>query len=173
MTETVTQPTTRDPSAGDAGAAQRQSTPDEVVLAGAERFLRLAGTWLAWDGRPRLAAGDARIYTPHKAVRRYADHLIDHLAQVEALLAGVPGEPDGWHGSLVTLDSDWARFTEADLVEANQRITRLAGTLALRLRTVGAAEWDRPRERDWSLRAIAEHVAPAWYAEQVGDLRSA
>jgi hypothetical protein len=110
--------------------------PDVTVLAGAERFLELAATWIAWDGRPRTDVDGARIYTPHKAVRRYADHLVDHLAQVEALLAGMPGEPDGWHGSLVTFDSDWARFSEGDLIEARQRITRLAGALALRLRSV-------------------------------------
>ena len=48
--------------------------------------LRLAGTWTAWDGRPR--AVDGRLYTPHKAIRRLADHLVDHLAEVEARLAG-------------------------------------------------------------------------------------
>ena len=44
--------------------------------------LRLAETWIAWDGRP-LPAED-RVYTPHKAIRRVADHMIDHLAQLEA-----------------------------------------------------------------------------------------
>ena len=50
-----------------------------------------------------------------------ADHLVDHPAEVEALLAGAPQVPDGWQGRLVTLDSDWARFTELDLAEARQR----------------------------------------------------
>jgi hypothetical protein len=142
--------------------------PDAVVLDGARQFLDLAATWLAWDGRPLLSEG--RIYTPHKAVRRYADHLVDHLAEVEALLADVPGEPDGWHGSLITLDADWARFTEADLDEARQRITRLAQVLALRLRSAGESEWDRERGEHWTLRRIAEHVSPPWYGEQVGNL---
>ena len=34
--------------------------------------------------------------------------------------------PDEWHGSLVTFDSDWARFTEVELDEAGQRLRRLA-----------------------------------------------
>ncbi len=34
-----------------------------------------------------------RVYTPNKVLRRMADHLTDHLAEVEALLAGVPTEP--------------------------------------------------------------------------------
>jgi len=112
-----------------------------------------------------------RIYTPHKAVRRYADHLIDHLAEVEAQLAGVPTRPDGWHASLVTVDVDWARFTEADLVEATERLTR--PSTALRLLAAGPTGWDRPRGDTWTLREIADHVGDAWYAEQVGDLMSA
>ncbi len=158
--------TTGDIDAATTGAPD----PPEIVLAGADHFLEIAATWLAWDGRPRVDESGARVYTPHKAVRRYADHLIDHLAQVEALHAGEPGEADRWHGSLVTLDSDWARFTEADLVEARQRVVRLSRTLAVRLRTVGASEWDRDRGTEWTLRQIAEHVAPPWYGEQVGDL---
>jgi len=133
--------------------------------------LELADTWLAWDGRPRVSEDGERIYTPHKAVRRIAEHLIDHLAEVEALLAGVPTRPDGWHASLITLDSDWARFTEADLVEARERLTRLGRTLALRLVAAGPDEWDRPRTPNWTLREIAAHVSEVrWYADQVGRL---
>jgi hypothetical protein len=54
-----------------------------------ERVLRQAETWTGWDGTPvtvppteRGAA--PRVYTPHKAIRRVADHLLDHLAEVEA-----------------------------------------------------------------------------------------
>jgi len=39
-------------------------------------------------------------------VRPIADHLIDHLAEVEALLAGVETQSDEWHASLLTLESD-------------------------------------------------------------------
>lgn len=145
--------------------------PGVGVEAAVERCLELAATWLAWDGRPRTSEDGSRVYTPQKAVRRIADHLVDHLAEVEALLAGVPTTPDHWHGSLVTLDSDWARFTELDLEEAQQRLRRLARTFSLRLAAAGAVAWDERRGENWSLRAIAEHLAGVvWYAEQVGDL---
>jgi hypothetical protein len=147
-----------------------QDNPGALVIAATDRVLALAATWLAWDGTPRVSEDGERIYTPHKAIRRYADHLIDHLAEVEALLAGVPTEPDAWHASLVTTAADWAPFTEVDLVEAQQRLRRLARTFELRLAAAGPAEWDRPRDPNWTLRTIAEHVASPWYAEQVGNL---
>jgi hypothetical protein len=147
------------------------ANPGVVVEDAARECLTLAATWLHWDGRGRVSDDGERVYTPHKAVRRIADHLIDHLAGVEALLAGVETQPDAWHGSLITLDSDWARFTEADRDEAGQRLHRLARTFSLRLAAAGADEWDRPRGENWTLRAIAEHLTGiVWYAEQVGDL---
>lgn len=149
------------------------ANPGELVATAIETVLQLARTWLAWDGSPRLADDGQRIYTPNKAVRRHTDHLIDHLAEIEALLAGLPTEPDHWHASNVTLASDWAPFTEADLNEAGQRLRRLARSYVLRLAAAGPAEWDRLRDPNWSLRRIAEHVASTWYAEQVGDLNGA
>lgn len=144
--------------------------PGESIERGAARVLELAATWPAWDGTPLLSEDGDRIYTPHKAVRRYADHLIDHLAEVECLLAGVPTRPDGWHASALTSEADLARFTVADFTEASERIARLARTFRLRLLAAGPAEWDRPRDGAWTLREIAEHVGGPWYAEQVGDL---
>lgn len=144
--------------------------PAICVVDAVELVLELARTWLAWDGTARVSDDGARIYTPHKAVRRMADHLIDHIAEVECLLAGAPTQPDEWHGSLVTLHSDWAHFTEADLVEAGQRLRRLARTMLLRYDAAGRAEWDCARGDAWTLREIAEHVGSAWYAEQVGRL---
>jgi hypothetical protein len=145
--------------------------PGVAVEDAVRRCLELAATWLHWDGTPRVSADGDRVYTPHKAVRRIADHLLDHLAEVEALLAGVDTQPDGWHASLVTLDSDWARFTEADLDEAAQRLPRLARTFALRLAAAGPEAWDTPRGTHWTLREIAEHLTGVlWYAEQVGEL---
>jgi hypothetical protein len=150
------------------------TNPAELVETAVEHCLTLAATWLAWDGRPLVAEDGARIYTPHKAVRRIADHITDHLAEVEALLAGVPTQPDEWHASLVTLDSDWARFTEADLDEARQRLRRLGRTFALRYAAAGPAEWDVLRGENWTLREIATHLAGiTWYADQVGDLMPA
>ncbi|MDQ3430797.1 MAG: hypothetical protein M3467_00960 [Actinomycetota bacterium] len=148
----------------------QRNDPGAMLEQATRRVLELAQTWLWWDGRPRLSEGGERIYTPHKVIRRYGDHLIDHLAQVEALLAGVPTRPNGWYESRVTVDADWARFTEIDLVEATERLTRLTTTFRLRLHAAGPHEWDRSRDPDWSLREIAEHVGKPWYAEQLGDL---
>lgn len=90
---------------------------------------------------------------------------------MEALLAGVETQPDAWHGSLLTLDADWARFTDSDRDEAGQRLSRLARTFALRLAAAGPESWDEPRDGHWTVREIAEHLTGVlWYAEQVGDL---
>ena len=143
----------------------------ELVDGGVQRTLELARTWLAWDGRPCVGEDPERIYTPHKALRRYTDHLLDHLAHVECLLAGVETVPDGWRGSFVTLETDWGHFTEADLDEARQRLLRLALLYRTRLTAIGPDEWERNRgDGEWTIRQIVEHVAEPWYAEQVGDL---
>jgi len=44
--------------------------------AGVERSLKLVATWPAWDGQT-LTSDDGRTFTPHKAVRRIADHLVE------------------------------------------------------------------------------------------------
>jgi hypothetical protein len=143
--------------------------PGSLVSAAVSQCLETASTWLAWDGRPRVTDGE-NIWTPHKALRRITDHLIDHLAEVEALLAGVPTIPGEWHGRMVTLDADWARFTETDLAEARQRLTRLGQWYELRYASC-PVEWDVPRSPNWTLREIAVHVSEVtWYAEQVGRL---
>jgi hypothetical protein len=147
------------------------TTPATAVVRAVDECLAIATTWLGWDGRPRVSEDGDRIYTPHKAVRRIGDHLVDHLAEVEALLAGVPTQADHWHASLVTFDADWARFTEGDLAEARERLTRLARTFELRLAAAGPDAWDAPRTPNWSLREIADHLTGVrWYAEQVGRL---
>jgi hypothetical protein len=151
-----------------------RSDPTELIPDAVERCLDLAGSWLAWDGRPRVSEPDGdlpggTVFTPHKAVRRIADHLVDHLAEIEALLAGAETIPDTWHGRTVTLAADWAPFTEADLNEAANRLRRLGQVYALRLRGVDAAALDAPRGQAWTIRQIVEHVAGVtWYAEQVG-----
>jgi hypothetical protein len=145
--------------------------PAGLVVAGVDRTLALAATWLRWDGLPRVGEDPGRIYTPHKALRRYTDHLLDHLAHMECLVADVGTVPDGWRASDVTLETDWAHFTEADLVEARQRLLRLALLYRLRLSAWGSSEWDRPRGAEWTVREIIQHVADPWYAEQVGDLK--
>jgi hypothetical protein len=61
-----------------------------------DRVVALVDTWPAWDGqrRPRRRP---RLHR-HKAVRRVTDHMIDHLAEVEARLAQV------WQLRLAILD---------------------------------------------------------------------
>jgi hypothetical protein len=146
------------------------ANPAQLIADGVERALALASTWTAWDGQLRRTEDGERVYTPNKSLRRCADHLIDHLAEVEALLAGVATEPDHWHASAVTLDADMAPVTAADLNEAAQRLRRLARLYVLRYAAAGPAAWDEPRDPNWTLREIAEHLDSSWYAEQVGDL---
>jgi hypothetical protein len=144
--------------------------PEQLLGNGVRRTLKLAATWLVWDGRPRLADDGMRLYTPHKAIRRFVDHLVDHLAEIEALLAGVPTQDDHWLASGVTLASDWAQFTEPDLNEARERLTRLGQIYAVRLGSLSAEELDASRLPNRTIREIVEHVFSPWYAEQVGDL---
>jgi HAMP domain-containing protein len=130
--------------------------------------LRTAQSWTNWDGTPIPI--DDRVYTPHKAIRRTADHLIDHLAEVEARLAGVATIPDHWHASAITTAADLAPFTAADLAEATSRLTRLAQIWAVRLDALSEERLDRVEPDTWTIRAIAEHLSSTYYANAVGDL---
>ena len=167
-----------DPAAPPKAAAARGTVrdpgnPGQLVADSVEACLEIAATWHAWDGRPvaRSVDGKPNTWTPAKALRRVTDHLIDHLQQGEALLAGAPPLPDAWHGRFVTLDADWARFTESDYDEACSRLRRLGRWYVLRYESAGPAAWDEPRGGEWTLREIAEHVAGVrYYAEQVGSL---
>jgi hypothetical protein len=145
--------------------------PAEVVTGLIDQVLTLAATWTAWDGVP-VPAGD-RLYTPHKAIRRVTDHLIDHLAEIEARVAGVPTIPDAWHASATTTAADLAAFTAADLDEARSRLTRLAQIFDVRLRALSDAQLDRRDGSAWSPRQIAFHLTESlYYAESVGRLRA-
>ncbi|HKA69094.1 MAG TPA: hypothetical protein VKG85_08260 [Actinomycetes bacterium] len=158
----TTMPAPADPAATD-------GNPGLIVSTAVDRSLEIAASWLGWDGRP--VHRDENVWTPYKALRRITDHLLDHLAEVEALLAGAPTIPDRWHGRAITLDSDWARFTEPDLDEARSRLTRLGQLYLFRYAAAGPAAWDAPRGDAWTLRTIAEHVSEVvWYAEQMGSL---
>ena len=134
-----------------------------------EHALRLAETWPAWDGAPR--AVDDRAYTPHKAIRRLADHLVDHLAELEARVAGQPTLPDHWHASAVTTPADLAPFTPEDLDEARSRLTRLAQIWSLRLRALDDERLDRVEGDAWTLREVARHLGSTYYADAVGALK--
>jgi hypothetical protein len=91
------------------------------VPAAVDEVLRAAEQWLGWDGAAVRSMGN--VWTPHKVLRRVTDHLVEHLAELDARLAGLPCPPDRWHGRRLTLDADWARFTEADLDEAGAGCT--------------------------------------------------
>jgi hypothetical protein len=153
----------------DTNTATATVTPADAVTGMVDHVLALAATWTGWDGEP--AHVDDRVYTPHKAVRRVADHLIDHLAELEARLAGERPLPDHWHASAITTDADRAPFTREDLEEARSRLTRLARIWANRLGALTGEQLDQSPGEGWSFRELALHVAEsAYYADAVGDL---
>ncbi|MEV7597520.1 hypothetical protein AB0O91_09040 [Kitasatospora sp. NPDC089797] len=131
--------------------------------------LALADTWTAWDGHPVINA-DGRTYTPHKVIRRVADHLLDHLAEVEARLAGETAAPDHWHASNVTTPADLVPFTVADLDEARSRLTRIGRIWSLRVAALPERQLDDSPGAGWSFRQIVCHLArtAAYYADSVG-----
>ena len=140
-----------------------------IVPAAVAEVLGVAGTWLGWDGRP--VCRDGNTWTPHKALRRVTDHLLDHLAEIECRLAGQPTVPDRWHGRMVTTDADFARFTEVDLDESTSRLTRLAACYQARLSGLEDALDARPDEATWTIREIVHHVSNVtWYASTIGRL---
>jgi hypothetical protein len=158
----------------DNGPAVDDRHPADVVTGMVNHVLELAVTWPHWDGKPLevpVEGEPPRTYTPHKAVRRVADHLVDHLAELEARLAGRTTEPDAWHGSMVTTPGDLAAFTVADLDEARSRLRRLAMIWELRLRSLSSEQLDASEGDAWTLRQVAFHVADsAFYADSVGAL---
>ncbi|MFF5292502.1 hypothetical protein [Paractinoplanes globisporus] len=146
-----------------------QRNPADVVTVLVEQVLERAATWIAWDGEPR--AVDDRIYTPQKAIRRVADHLIDHLAEIEARVAGVATIPDHWHASAITTAADLAPFTAEDLDEARSRLTRLAQLYEIRLGALTPDQLDHRDAGAWTPREIALHLEGSlYYAEAVGFL---
>ncbi|MET8327478.1 hypothetical protein [Streptomyces sp. NPDC005181] len=93
-------------TAPDSIPATDDRDPARIVADMVDGVLALAATWTAWDGRPVPA--DDRVHTPHKAIRRVADHLVDHLAEMEARLVGEETPPDRWHASATTTEADLA-----------------------------------------------------------------
>jgi hypothetical protein len=148
--------------------------PADVVTGMVDHVLRMAATWPEWDGRPiEIPVDDEppRTYTPHKAIRRVADHLVDHLAELEARLAGRPTEPDHWHASAITTPADLAAFTTDDLDEARSRLRRLALIWDVRLRSLSEQQLNQRAGNAWTPRQLAFHVAEsAFYADSVGVL---
>ncbi len=131
--------------------------PATLVTQAVADVLARAESWLGWDGKPVLC--DANVWTPHKVLRRVADHLLDHLAELECRLAGQPTLPDRWHGRMATTEADFARFTEIDLDEATSRLTRLAACYQARLSTVASEDLDAATQGAWTLRQVVHHVS--------------
>lgn len=158
----------------DPGPVTDDRHPADVVTGMVDHVLGLAATWPRWDSRPIEIPVDgepSRIYTPHKAIRRVADHLLDHLAELEARLAGQPTEPDRWHASAITTPADLAAFTSEDLDEARSRLRRLALIWDVRLRSLSIQQLDQQEGNAWTFRQLAFHVAEsAFYANSVGKL---
>ena len=158
----------------DPGPAVDDRHPADVVTGMVDHVLELAATWPHWDGTPfeTVVEGEpSRTYTPHKALRRVADHLVDHLAELEARLAGHPTEPDVWHGSVVTTAGDLTTFTVEDLDEARSRLRRLGLIWEVRLRSLTDEQLHASDGDAWTLRQVAFHVAEsAFYADSVGAL---
>ena len=158
----------------DAGPVVDTRLPADAVTAMVNHVLALAETWPNWDGKPievPVEGEPPRTYTPHKAVRRVTDHLLDHLAELEARLAGQPTEPDAWHGSMVTTPADLALFTSEDLDEARSRLRRLAQIWDVRLRGLSDQQLDGDAGDAWTLRQVAFHVTESvFYADSVGAL---
>lgn len=143
--------------------------PGGAVVQMVEDVLALAETWPAWDGKP--LSGMGREYTPHKAIRRVADHMIDHLAQLDAVLAGVPSLPDEWHASSVTTAADMAPFSIQDLDEARSRLRRLAQIWKIHLDRVPEDIMDASSGDEYTPREIAFcAVESAAYADVIGRL---
>ncbi|MGW6899752.1 hypothetical protein [Streptomyces sp. NBC_00624] len=167
--------TTTGPASGTAPGsvpATDDRDPAGIVADMVDHVLALAATWTAWDGRPVPA--DDRAHTPHKAIRRVADHLVDHLAEMEARLVGEETQPDHWHASATTTGADLAPFTGADLDEARSRLTRLARIWVNRLDALTPEQLDRSPGTGWTFRQLAFHVAEStYYADAVGDLSPA
>jgi hypothetical protein len=158
----------------DLGPAVDGRHPADVVTGMVNHVLQLAATWPRWDGNPLevpVEGEPPRTYTPHKAVRRVADHLVDHLAELEARLAGEPTEPDAWHGSMVTTPADLAPFTADDLDEARSRLSRLGLIWKVRLCSLSDEQLDASEGDAWTLRQVSFHLAEsAFYADSVGAL---
>ncbi|MFE9771870.1 hypothetical protein ACFYOV_09395 [Streptomyces sp. NPDC005931] len=150
------------------GNPQHTST-SSAVTGMVDHVLALAATWTRWNGEPVHL--DDRVHTPHKAIRRVADHLVDHLAEMEARLVGEEPLPDHWHASATTTAADLAPFTPEDLDEARSRLTRLARTWAARLDALTDDQLDHSPGQGWTFRQLDRHLEESvYYADALGDL---
>ncbi len=131
--------------------------------------LAMAATWTKWNGEP--VETDGRVMTPNKAIRRVADHTIDHLAEAQARINNRQPLIDRWHHSAKTTPADLAPFTDDDLNEATERLNRLAQLWTMTYEHLDVAALDAPIGEAMTLREIAHHAAESIvYGEAVGHL---
>lgn len=141
--------------------------PAEVVTTMVDHVLDLAETWPNWDGAPikiDVDGEEPRIYTPHKAIRRVVDHLLDHLAEMESRMLGRGTEPDEWHASAVTSRGDLLPFTSQDLDETRSRLRRLALIWDCRLRFLRRLGWQVAAVADFSIFANRGFHVSHWHS---------
>jgi hypothetical protein len=148
--------------------------PVSVVPAMIAQVLEMAQSWTNWDGVP--VEVDGRVMTPNKAIRRVTDHVIDHLAEAQSRINGVEPLVDRWHHSAHTTASDLALFTEPDLNEAIERLTRLAQLWTLTYRSIGVDRLDArvpdAEHGAMTLRELAEHAGESVaYANAIGTVQ--
>ncbi len=144
-------------------------TPADAVTGMVDHVLALAATWTRWDGRPAYV--DDRVYTPHKAIRRVADHMVDHLAELEARLAGEETQPDHWHASMVTTDADRApspRRTSTRPAAASPGSPGSGPTASTR--SPASSSTTRPARAGASANSPCTSLESVYYADAVGDL---
>jgi hypothetical protein len=140
------------------------TVPDMIAA-----VLAMAATWTKWDGRP--VETDGRIMTPNKAIRRVADHTIDHLAEAQARINKHEPLIDRWHHSAKTTPTDLAPFTDDDLNEATERLNRLAQLWTITYEHLDDSTLDAPISEAMTLREIGHHAAESIaYANAIGHL---
>ena len=151
-----------------ASGPSRATEAEDCNGNGIEDTLEVMDRWAGWNGTGTRGGGS--VWTPHKSTRRIVDHLVDHIAQIECRIAGVAPVADTWRGRRMTVDADWARYTELDFEEARARIRRLAQVLSLRI-AAHPELWDEGGE--WSLRGIVDHLIQAMESYRAKPLATA
>jgi hypothetical protein len=134
-----------------------------------DHVLAAAATRTGGDGEPLRV--DERVYAPRVAIRRGADHLVDHLAELETRLVGEDPGADRWPASGSTTDGDLAPFTAEDSNEARSRLVRPGLIWAARLGAPTEEQFDDSPGDGWSFREPASHLkGSTYYVDALGRL---
>ena len=131
--------------------------PSQSVPLMIDRVLAMAESWVNWNGEPVII--DGREMTPLKALRRVSDHVLDHLAEIQARVTGTESLPDHWHHSAYTTAADLAPMSGEDLNEARERLKRLAELWTIALDSIPEEALDAPTAGRMTIRELASHTA--------------